>query len=191
MANLKLQDRGPADIEPGPRRLLLLTRQVLGAHFANGDWQTLARRAGVTPAQSCFVSLKVDRQLRGCIGTFDPLHRTLEEEVAENAVAAATRDPRFDPLRAEEMAGLQLSIDLLGAQQAVGSRTELDPAQYGLVVQAGKRLGVLLPDLPGVTTVEQQERICREKAGIESHEAVELFRFTVQRILERPQGVVS
>lgn len=191
MAHSILQALEPTATAPDPRKLLLLARDVLDAHFAHRDWRLVARQAAATPAQGCFVSLKVNGKLRGCIGTLQPGHPTLEEELAENTLAAATRDPRFTPLRAEELPALRLSIDLLGAQQRVASWADLDPARYGLVVKVGQRSGVLLPDIPGVATVEAQERICREKAGIRADEAVELFRFTVLRTAEEPQGLES
>jgi AmmeMemoRadiSam system protein A len=138
------------------------------------------------PPSACFVSLKTvsAERLRGCIGTLRPSRPSVEEEVVANSIAAATRDPRFAPVRREELGGLRISIDLLSAAEPVPSPDWLDPVRYGVIVRAGGRCGVLLPDLPGVASAEEQLAICREKAGIRPQDPVSLERFTVQRIAE-------
>ncbi len=138
----------------------------------------------LSPPGACFVSLKSGGRLRGCVGTLSPTQPSLEQEVVSNAVAASTRDPRFAPVRSEEVALLQVSIDILGALELIASPAQLDPSRYGLIVRSGTRCGVLLPDLPGVHTASQQEQICREKAGIHPRAQVTLSRFVAQRIEE-------
>jgi AmmeMemoRadiSam system protein A len=137
------------------------------------------RRAGA------FVSLHDSRgQLRGCIGTFLPSQPSLELEVIHNAISAATRDPRFPPVRARELEGLDVKVDVLSTPEPVDGPEHLDPKRYGVIVQAPgswHRRGLLLPDLEGVDTVEEQIRICRLKAGIGSNEEIELQRFEVER----------
>lgn len=135
----------------------------------------LKKRAGV------FVSLHRKNSLRGCIGTFMPTTENVAQEVIRNAIEAATRDPRFPPLREDELADLEISVDVLSEPEPVGKKDELDAKKYGVIVKAGARRGLLLPDLDGVDTVEEQIDICRRKAGIMPGEAVELFRFTVER----------
>jgi AmmeMemoRadiSam system protein A len=164
--------------------LVLHARRVIEAHLGGRDWRVGWQGPGSLPPQGCFVSLKIGRQLRGCIGTILPVRATLEEEIAENAIAAATRDPRFHPLLPREWPQTRVSIDLLSQPEPVPSARELDPRVYGLVVRSGSRSGVLLPDLPGVGTVARQIAICREKAGIAPEGAVTLSRFTVERLLE-------
>jgi AmmeMemoRadiSam system protein A len=164
--------------------LLLIARRAIATHAAGRDARVLARVEGRSPPQACFVSLKAAGRLRGCIGTLQPSQPHLEWEVLENALAAATRDPRFPPVRREEVAGLRLSIDLLFAPEPVESAAALDPAQWGVIVREGRRCGVLLPSIPGVRTAEQQIGICREKAGIAADAAVTLERFLVRRIEE-------
>lgn len=131
-----------------------------------------------------FVSLHDRRgQLRGCMGTFMPSLENVALEVIHNAISAATRDPRFPPVQPHELAGLDVKVDVLSTPEPVSGPEELDPRRYGVIVQAvqGWRRGLLLPDLEGIDTVEEQIRICRYKAGIGKDEAVELQRFEVER----------
>jgi MEMO1 family protein len=169
---------------PMAHPLLQHARRVLSAHLAGRDWKRERASEETHPSRGCFVSLKVGGRLRGCIGTVLPARFTLEDEVAENALAAATRDPRFPPLRAAELGLLQLSLDLLAAPEPVQDPAELDPVRYGLLLRAGSRLGVLLPDIPGVRTAQQQIEICLEKAGLAASAPYSLERFEVERYSE-------
>ena len=126
-------------------------------------------------------TLKKDGQLRGCIGTFAPTQTTLAAEIIRNAVLAATEDPRFEPLREDELPTLQVSVDVLSEPEKVENEAQLDPKEYGVIVQQGHRRGLLLPDLEGVDTVEEQLHIAKRKAGIADTAAVDLFRFRVRR----------
>jgi len=132
-------------------------------------------RAGV------FVSLKIGGMLRGCIGTFEPTRLNVAEEIIANAVSSATRDPRFLPVGPEELSQLEYSVDVLTEPEAVESEADLDPKRYGVIVESGWQKGLLLPDLEGVDTVEQQLEITRVKAGIGPDEPVKLYRFEVRR----------
>ena len=87
-------------------------------------------------------------------------------------------------VRLEELDLIRISIDLLSPLEEVQSEAELDPVVYGLMVRAGRKKGLLLPDLPGVRTVQRQIEICREKAGIPAGEPVTMERFVVERIEE-------
>jgi hypothetical protein len=165
--------------------LLGIARDAIAAHAAGRDARQRAALAGRSPPQACFVSLKfVDGKLRGCIGTLLPTQPHLELEVLENALAAASRDPRFPPVRPEEVARLRVSIDLLFAPEPVASVNALDPLRWGVIVREGRRCGVLLPDIPGVRSVAHQIEICREKAGIAVSASVTLERFRVERLEE-------
>ncbi len=128
-----------------------------------------------------FVSLKENGQLRGCIGTTEPTQDDIIEEVTHNAIAAATRDPRFDPVEEFELDNLVYSVDVLKPAEPVIDMRELDPKRYGVIVSRGSRKGLLLPDLEGVDTAEEQVAIARRKAGISPDEPVELQRFEVVR----------
>jgi len=128
-----------------------------------------------------FVSLHRHGQLRGCIGTIENVHGDLEHEVIQNAISAATRDPRFPPVRADELDDLEISVDVLGAPEPVEGLDDLDPHVYGVIVERGTRRGLLLPDLEGVDTPEQQVDIALRKAWIEPRESYRLYRFRVDR----------
>ncbi len=128
-----------------------------------------------------FVSLKKDGQLRGCIGTTQPTQDSLAEEILYNAVSAGMRDPRFSPVQPEELSDLVYSVDVLGKPEPVDSPEDLDVRRYGVIVQCGGRRGLLLPDLSGVDTVEQQISIARKKGNIRPDEKVQLWRFEVVR----------
>ncbi len=128
-----------------------------------------------------FVCLKKEGQLRGCIGTFKPCHPNVAEEIIRNAIAAATEDPRFHTLEEDELSDLAYSVDVLSPPEKVSGLRELDVKRYGVIVVAGGRRGLLLPDLEGVESVEEQVGIAREKAGIAPGEPIELYRFEVRR----------
>ncbi len=129
-----------------------------------------------------FVSLHLrDGSLRGCIGTVEPAAATLAEEIIQNAISAASRDPRFPPVRPAELDNLVISVDVLSEPEPARSPADLDPKRYGVIVQSGHRRGLLLPDLEGVDSTERQVSIAMQKAGIGPHEPVTLFRFTVTR----------
>jgi AmmeMemoRadiSam system protein A len=137
--------------------------------------EEMKKRAGV------FVSLKKRGELRGCIGTFAPTTQNLAEEIVRNAIESARHDPRFAPVRADELSLLEISVDVLTPPEPVESMADLDAKKYGVIVKSGMRRGLLLPDLPGVDTPKQQIEICRAKGGIAPEAPVELFRFEVKR----------
>ena len=132
-------------------------------------------RAGV------FVSIHKEGRLRGCIGTFRPVRKNIAQEIICNAVSAATRDPRFDPVRPEELKWLEIHVDVLSEPEKICGKEELDVRRYGVIVSSGSRRGLLLPDLDGVDTVEEQLEIARRKGGIREDEPVTLERFEVVR----------
>lgn len=135
----------------------------------------LNRRAGT------FVSLHIEGHLRGCIGTIEPCQDSLAMEIIENAVSACARDPRFLPVEPREVSLLECSVDVLSPFEEVHDLRELDPKKYGVIVQCGCKRGLLLPDLEGVDTVEDQIDIARRKAFIQSSDQIKLCRFSVTR----------
>lgn len=138
--------------------------------------EEMRQRAGV------FVSLKKEGQLRGCIGTTSPQEEDIAQEIIANAVSACCRDPRFMPVCEEELDMLEYSVDVLKAPEPITSMHELDVKRYGVIVSDGYRSGLLLPDLDGVDTVQEQVRIAKEKAGIaEKAKGITLARFEVVR----------
>ena len=128
-----------------------------------------------------FVCIKKFGELRGCIGTFEPTRDNIAEEIVDNAVSTASRDPRFEPVEASELKDLDYTVDVLTTPEPVKSEDELDPQKYGVIVAAGYRKGLLLPALEGVNTTDEQIDICRQKGGIGSDEPVKLYRFEVKR----------
>ncbi|SDG81061.1 uncharacterized protein, PH0010 family/AmmeMemoRadiSam system protein A/AmmeMemoRadiSam system protein B [Selenomonas sp. WCT3] len=131
--------------------------------------------------RGAFVSLKKDGQLRGCIGTIQPVRQNLAEEILYNAVSAGTRDPRFSPVEPEELAQLVYDVDVLTEPEPIDSPEQLDTKRYGVIVQSGDRRGLLLPDLPGIDSVGEQIAIARRKGNIGENEPYQLWRFEVER----------
>jgi AmmeMemoRadiSam system protein A len=121
--------------------------------------------------------------LRGCIGTINPTEDLLAQEVINNAIAAATRDPRFPPVKPRELDDLEIDVSVLYPPEPIDSPDQLDVKQYGVIVERGYRRGLLLPDIPGIDDVATQVSYARMKAGIGPKEPVELFRFRVEKYL--------
>lgn len=135
----------------------------------------LLGRAGV------FVCLKLGGILRGCIGTYNPTEPNIARETVRNAIHAATCDPRFTPVRKEDLDKIEYTVDILTEPEPISDRKGLDPKRYGVIVQSGPRRGLLLPDLDGVDTVEQQIAIAMQKAGITPGSDIQIYRFEVKR----------
>jgi AmmeMemoRadiSam system protein A len=135
----------------------------------------MRERAGV------FVSLHKYGQLRGCIGTFEPKERNVAEEIIANAINSSTGDPRFPPVTASELDDLEYNVDILTEPEPATDMSQLDHKKYGVIVESGWKKGLLLPDLEGVDSVEEQIAICRLKAGILAGEPIKLYRFQVRR----------
>ena len=139
-----------------------------------GEYPELSEPAAV------FVTLKENDELRGCIGTLAPYRNTQAEEILYNAISACSHDPRFEPVRPEELPKLHYQVYVLGAPMKVAGPQELDPKRYGVIVRKGSRSGVLLPDLEGIDSVEMQIGIACRKGGISPEENPELYRFTAK-----------
>ncbi|MGI6588459.1 MAG: AmmeMemoRadiSam system protein A [Peptococcia bacterium] len=163
----------PVSLARQSLRKYLATREVIKISENAGD--LLKKKAGA------FVSLKKQGNLRGCIGTIEPTRSNLAEEIIYNAISAAIHDPRFAPVSFAELEQVTISVDVLEKPERVDSLRELDPKVYGVIVSCGRRRGLLLPDLPGVDTPEEQVAIARAKAGINPEEKVVLERFKVTR----------
>jgi len=156
------------------------TGQILSPPTSTGEF--LSSRA------PCFVSLKtLNGELRGCIGTIEPARDTLAQEIIANAISAANSDPRFEPVRPEELSNLRYSVDVLFPPEET-VMADLDPSVFGVIVEdeSGTRRGLLLPDIPGIDNAEQQVGIAARKAGIGRGENVRLYRFKVERYREGP-----
>lgn len=134
-----------------------------------------SQRAGV------FVSIKKEGRLRGCIGTIQAVQTSIAEEIIENAISACSRDTRFSPIESEELERLTISVDVLGSTEKITTPNDLDVKRYGVIVTKGYKRGLLLPNLEGVDTIEEQIAIAKQKAGIRQEDSVELERFEVVR----------
>ena len=135
----------------------------------------------LTDRAGCFVSIHEHGRLRGCIGTILPVTDCIADEIIRNAISASTEDPRFDRIRQDELEWLDINVDVLGKPEDIKSKEELDVKRYGVIVTSGRKRGLLLPDLDGVDTVDQQVSIAMQKAGIRKGEKVSLQRFEVIR----------
>lgn len=147
--------------------------------------------AELHPIRATFVTLRIEGDLRGCIGTCQPL-RPLVEDVAHNAHAAAFLDPRFPPLSGAELDGLQIHISLLTVPEEMSFTSEEDfltqvrPGVDGLLLEDRGRKGTLLPAvwevLPEVGIFVRQLKI---KAGLPADywsESVRVSRYAAESI---------
>jgi AmmeMemoRadiSam system protein A/AmmeMemoRadiSam system protein B len=190
----------------GKEKELIASSNASAENFSGADLPALARMAvetfvisgkqipapqnaaGLLSARAaCFVSIKTRTgDLRGCIGTIEPAKQTLAEEVIANALNAATRDPRFDQVSADELPHLHYSVDILSAAEPAAFE-DLDPATYGVIVEdeSSSFRGLLLPDIEGVDTTTKQVEIAARKAGIPPGTPLKFSRFRVDRYRER------
>ena len=128
-----------------------------------------------------FVSIHKFGELRGCIGTTEPTTFCVAKEIINNAISAAVNDPRFDAIRPDELRWLDINVDVLSPAESISSKEELDVKRYGVIISCGRRRGLLLPDLDGVDTVDEQISIAMKKGGIRPDEDYKLQRFEVVR----------
>ena len=168
--------------EEGLHPIVRLAKEAVESYVREGKTSRpkeltleMKERAGV------FVSLHKHGQLRGCIGTFEPTKDNVAEEIIANAISSSTMDPRFPPVTASELDDLEYRVDILTEPEPVTGISQLDPKEYGVIAESGWGKGLLLPDLEGVDSVEEQIAICRLKAGISASEPVKLYRFQVRR----------
>lgn len=165
---------------------LRLARDSLTYFLTNGKYmdipsyiteKMLKEKSGV------FVSLKKEGQLRGCIGTVFPVTENVAEEIIRNAVEAGLYDSRFIAVTEDELEEIDFSVDVLTEPEDT-TVEELDPKKYGIIVRSRGKTGLLLPDLDGVDTVEEQLSIALQKAGIGKNEKYTIERFEVIRYSE-------
>ncbi len=145
-----------------------------------------------------FITIEKEGQLRGCIGTYLATKENIAEEIISNAIAAATEDYRFGPIQEEELPYLSYAVYILNEPELVKSNQELNPKKYGIIVKtmpisSGSpdvifnghtvpKSGLLLPDLDGIDTVEQQISIACQKGGIDpKREKILIYKFTVEK----------
>lgn len=174
--------------------LLARARQAIAHHLGlappPADDTHLAQRG------ACFVTLTLDGELRGCIGSIRP-QRALGEDVVSNAIAAASRDPRFPPLAADEFDRVRIEISLLSSPEFLDFNTEeellrqLRPGQDGLILFAGCRNATFLPQVwEKLPDPARFLGALKEKAGLASGRTVDglmAARYNVQKWQENPQ----
>ncbi len=161
---------------------------VVTTYVKTGDLTALKKQKEIPEElqirRSCFVTLHhIDGSLRGCIGTLEPQYKNLWLEIISNGVAACSRDSRFPPLAPNELENVEVSVDVLSEPEKVQDTSTLNPKKYGIIVTDGFRRGVLLPDIDGIDTVEQQINIAKRKAGLGSmlNDDLEFYSFTATR----------
>jgi len=181
---------------------ILLAKQAIENYIKEGKIispppdlaeEFLTRKAGI------FVTIEKDGQLRGCIGTYLPTRINIAEEIIGNAIAAATEDYRFGPVQKEELPYLNYTVYILSEPELVNDISELNPKKFGIIVKTvpiifsgaedvvfnGRlpyKSGLLLPDLNGIDTIEQQISIACQKGGIDPNkERIVIYRFTVEK----------
>ncbi|TFG35591.1 MAG: AmmeMemoRadiSam system protein A [Parcubacteria group bacterium] len=182
--------------------ILEFTKKVVESYIKTGkiispekdlNGEFLNRKAGV------FVTILKDENLRGCIGTHSPTKKNIAEEIISSAVAAASEDYRFGPIKEEELPRLSYEVYILDEPEPIKDIKELDPKKFGIVVKAiplsfptgidvafsghlRLKSGLLLPDLDGIDTVEQQISIACQKAGINPlKEKITIYKFSAKK----------
>jgi AmmeMemoRadiSam system protein A len=144
------------------------------------EWKDLPDELFNTKA-GAFVSIHKNGALRGCIGTISATCDCVAEEILQNAISAGTADPRFNMITADELPWLEINVDVMGIPEPISSTDLLDVKKYGVIVTSGTKRGLLLPNLDGVDSVNQQINIACQKAGIPAGEEIYLERFEVVR----------
>lgn len=140
--------------------------------------------------KAVFVTLRKNKELRGCIGNLtatEPLYLA----VKHMAIEAATQDPRFSPVRPEELASLDIEISVLGNPERVAGAEAIVMGKHGVIVKRGTRRGVFLPQVAAETGWSKEEflnELCSQKAGLPSDcwkdKNTELFVFTSEEFGE-------
>jgi len=141
--------------------------------------EMIEKRAGT------FVTIKKGNRLRGCIGTYLPTQENIAKEIIQNAISAATEDYRFEQIKPEELPFLNYSVYILSEPKQIQNISELDPKKYGILIKtlsSPLKSALLLPDLEGIETPEQQIAICCQKGGIDPYnEKIIIYKFSAKK----------
>ncbi len=148
------------------------TNLNLSESFSN---RVLRHAAGV------FVSIHSHGKLRGCIGTIQPVYDNMMDEIIYNAIQACSKDPRFNAVEEAELNELEIKVDILSKSERIDTIDQLDPKIYGVIIEKGQKRGLLLPNLEGIDTPEEQVSIATQKAGLPVESEVTMYRFKVER----------
>lgn len=151
------------------KRLLAIAQQTIDTYIKTG--KTLAFQEAdprLLREEGAFVTLHKDGQLRGCIGNIwgrGPLYLT----VRDMAIAAATQDPRFSPVREDELKTLELEISVLSKPWRINDPGEIKLGTHGVIVSRGFHKGLFLPQVATETGWSREQflsYLCSEKAGL-------------------------
>ena len=163
-----------------------LARQSLNYYFKNKRLMIASDdlpKEMLEEKHGVFVSLKKFGQLRGCIGTIFPTTDSVANEIIRNAIQAALADPRFLEVTEGELVDIDISVDVL-TDPIKATKEELNPKIYGVIVSKGQNRGLLLPDLEGINTVEEQLSIACQKGEIDPNGDYDIEKFEVIRYKE-------
>jgi len=178
------QQHSDAALAAAARLLPDVGREAIRAALEKRDPAAVIEPQGMLSEPApVFVTLRMDGELRGCIGSLVALHGDLVEETMDRARAAAFDDPRFPRLTLDELASTSIEVSILRPLETVSSHDELDPVRFGIEVtdRSGGR-AVLLPGIDGIDTVEEQIRVTRRKAGIPPGNTLKIRRFAVVKV---------
>jgi len=138
-----------------------------------------SKKAGV------FITIEKNKDLRGCIGTYLPTRDNVIEEVIQNAISASTEDYRFGPIQKQELPFLSYTVSILEKPELIKDKKELNPRKYGIIIKTlnyPPKSALLLPDLDGVDTIEQQISITCQKGNIDpSKEKTIIYKFKIKK----------
>lgn len=172
------------------RALLKIARATINQYVAEGKISTLEiSDKGLLTQAGCFVSIKANGTLRGCIGNFIS-DKPLFQLVQEMAVSAATRDPRFYPMKEADLADYDLEISVLSPLHKITSTEEIEVGKHGLYIEKNFSRGVLLPQV-AVEFGWDRETFLRQtclKAGLKEEgwkEGTDIYIFSAEVFTEK------
>lgn len=127
--------------------LLNIARSAIESHVSNNDVSVVPREERrLNFKHGCFVTIKQEGNLRGCIGNFQS-ERPLFKEVAEMAMASSSSDPRFYPLKIQDLDSISLQISVLSPLVKIDNIDEIIIGKHGIYLELNHCRGVLLPQV--------------------------------------------
>ena len=159
-------------------KFVALAKQAVEEYVKNGKIiktpphlpSKFLKKAGV------FVTIKKNGELRGCVGTYLPTQENLALEIISSAISACAYDGRFYPVYEKELPELSYEVSILSEPQKIKTLEKHNPKKHGIIVATpdGRR-GLLLPDLDGIDTTQEQIDIACQKGGIYPYEYLSLI----------------
>lgn len=175
--------------EPSRHALLRRARAAIAAAIGVDVDPPPAESMPPMPRAGAFVTIRLEGDLRGCIG-YPETDLTLPEVVERCAVSAAVSDPRFPAVRSSEWARIDLEISVLGPIDPVGDISEIEVGHHGLIAELGRRRGLLLPQVAVEWKWDREEFAAHAcaKAGLAKdawRRGAKLYRFEAEVFGER------